>query len=1019
MIELPNNCHKTDNCRISFPVICVGLCAAILLLANVSFSQGKYGKFENYDVNDGLSQNSVWQILQDSLGFMWFVTSDGLNRFDGENFKVFRNDPNDSNTLRNNHIGHIVLGTNNDIWISSHNGIDRYNSLKGRVERFYTIHRKEEWWCNIINFDNGLLWFWIQNDGIYALNTRTKKIERYIRWDAIADTNDECYKAINVGTDELWFLFYNKGLVRYHKKSGLKEVICRFKYRLDERVLLKNFGDSLVLFGGVSKENVVGIYHFRTGKMSFFGMNTDVVTDVAILGNDVLISAKENGLFSATLHEFLCGGKIWSGSSLIADKGIFLSVYFDRAGVLWAGTDGAGAYKGIPNYRAFRQYINTASGPKLVKSVFTQDSLIYACSGNNYIDVFKTDGRFVKVLKGAAQGNFKSIAANVRENKTAYWLMGEGCFGIYDLITGTFADYMPAIHKIDTSAKLYLHYCSVHKQGNDTVFAGFGGALFRLNKGGKKTQYVPEIVRHFGDCRITCITSSGSKVAVSTVSDLYLFHTKTNKWERVFGVKTDLIKCLLFYDDSIIWAGTENGLYRCSLNSGAVKRYDEKDGLPNSFIYGIIRHDDHLWISTNKGLSRYSVTGRIFTNYTPDDGLQSNEFNTGAFHKGEGQRLYFGGPNGVNGFHDTDIKDNPFQPITQLTGIRLFDEPLNVDTAYSRMSVLVLPYDKNTLSFEFAALEFSNSKLNQYAYMMEGLDKGWIASGNRRFARYPNLPPGEYRFKIKASNNNGKWQQEPKIINIIITKPYWQRTWFVVLCVILCIVLIVFIVLLLQRQQFRKRLRQIELQQKIQAERERISRDLHDNVGSQISYLVSNIDWITQHEIAEHEKHKRLTSLSDTAQGLMSNMRETIWALNKADISIDEFADKLKAFARHMLQYNDSIRFQSEEYLTNGYVFEPGEALNIFRICQEAVNNAIKHSDASLILLKIWSDGPGTFTLELSDNGKGYMTTETTGSGHYGLDNMKQRAAEYDVLLQVISTIGDGTRVILNKQKVS
>ena len=370
----------------------------------------------------------------------------------------------------------------------------------------------------------------------------------------------------------------------------------------------------------------------------------------------------------------------------------------------------------------------------------------------------------------------------------------------------------------------------------------------------------------------------------------------------------------------------------------------------------------------------------------------------------------------MNGFHDTDIKDNPFKPLVQITGIKLFDEPLKSDTAYELISAIGLPYNRNTLSFEFAALEFSSPKLNRFAYMMEGLDQSWILSGSRRFARYPNLPPGTYHFLVKACNNNDVWTTLPRSITIVITPPLWQNKLFLIFCFIGLIAAIFGAVTFIQKRRFARKLRQIELQQKIQSERERISRDLHDNVGAQISYLVSNIDWITQHEIAEHDHRQRMSSLSSTAKNLMSNMRETIWALNKPEISFDEFADKLKSFALQMIQFNPAIKFHSEEQITSDFHFAPGEALNIFRICQEAITNAIKHSGASAIDLKLHTGDQGRFSITVTDNGKGFHEGSSSQKGHYGLENMKQRAAESKVDLRIISEAGKGTSIIVGRE---
>ncbi len=943
------------------------------------------------------------------------LTSDGVNRFDGENFKVFRCDPNDTNSLGSNRVYNFVEGKDNDVWIGDLVGIDRYNATLDKMERFFTFHKDIVY--TIISVDKSKLWFWTGENKIYSLDINTKKIGACIDMNGLTGNSDsdKCVKITAHGTDELWCLFSKRGLVRYNKRTQKADLISSLSVIKDEMILLSSLNDSIVLFGSHNKANALNVVNTHTGRIYHHELNSDIVKAAIVTGGDLLVALKENTILRVAYNDIFNDHTPLSIKDEIAFNGIFLDLFCDRSGVLWAGTDGAGFYKSIPNYRMFQHIKLPPPNPKLTKSIFSRDSLVYACSFNNYIDVLTADGRFIKQAKSSGEQSFISIAANARESASAYWLMGENCFGIYDLATGTFKDMLPAVRALDKDAAIILHYCAVHKAGNGDVYAGFTNSLYRLTKGADGG-YTPHFIKSFGTNRITFITSRGNSVAFCNVFNLYVYHPETEKMDSIFGMRTDLIKCLEYQDDTIIWAGTENGLYRCDLKNKSIRRFEEKDGLPNSFIYGIIRQNDHLWMSTNKGLSCYSIKENRFRNYTIEDGLQSNEFNTRAFHLAGDGTMYFGGPNGLNGFHDTDIKDNPFAPQVQITGIRLFDEPYKTDTACELLSLISLPYNRNTLSFEFAALEFSNPKLNRYAYMMEGLDESWIQSGNRRFARYGNLPPGTYHFMVKACNNNDVWQTNPKSITVIITPPFWQNKLFLFACAAGLVGIIVLAVTFIQKRRFARKLRQIELQQKIQNERERISRDLHDNVGAQISYLVSNIDWITQHEIAENEKRQRMSSLSSTAKNLMSNMREAIWALNKPEISFEEFADKLKAFAQQMVQFDPGIRFQSEEHITDGFNFAPGEALHIFRICQEVITNAIKHSGASSIDLKLHSGSQGAFSITVADNGRGFDENNAANEGHYGLENMKQRAAESKVELKIVSEVGRGTTVIIVRQ---
>jgi serine phosphatase RsbU (regulator of sigma subunit) len=251
------------------------------------------------------------------------------------------------------------------------------------------------------------------------------------------------------------------------------------------------------------------------------------------------------------------------------------------------------------------------------------------------------------------------------------------------------------------------------------------------------------------------------------------------------------------YEDrsGVLWIGTNGGgLNKFDREKETFTHYRKKDGLPNDIIYGILEDNQgNLWLSTNKGLSKFNPRTQIFNNYDVEDGLQSNEFNGMAYHKNRSGEMFFGGLKGFNAFYPDSVKDNPFIPPIVITDLQIFNEPVGIkDDSPLRKHIteteeIMLSYKDNVFSFEFAALNFTNPKKNQYKYLMEGFDEDWISSGTRRFVTYTNLDPGEYVFRVKGSNNDGLWNEEGASVKIIITPPFWETWWFRALSAMLVI----------------------------------------------------------------------------------------------------------------------------------------------------------------------------------------------------------------------------------------
>ena len=523
---------------------------------------------------------------------------------------------------------------------------------------------------------------------------------------------------------------------------------------------------------------------------------------------------------------------------------------------------------------------------------------------------------------------------------------------------------------------------------------------------------IPAIVHQFKGEVLSCAFEDSRKLLwVGTNIGVYCIENGVA--EKVVLPQAELIKTIAEDKANNIWVGTIKGIYVLDPDKKIIAHYDENNGLSNRFIYGILRDDDgNMWFSHNKGLSEYVAATRSFRHFDRNDGLQSNEFNTGAYFKSADGELFFGGINGVNSFYPREIKDNMSVPVVKITSIKLFDVPMKTDSAYWNIHALRLPYTDNSLSFEFAALEYTNPIKNRYAYMMEGVDRGWIMEGYKRFARYAALPPGHYVFKVKAANNDGVWQEQPVCISIDIIPPFWQRPWVILLAFLLFIACLSGIIIWIQKQRHKREIRALELKQKIQLERERISRDLHDTVGTQLSLISNNIEWVAHplKEITENEKNEKLNFVNTTARDIIATLRETIWALNKQQIPIEEFSDKLKAFVQKQLSIYPEITLDFNEQISVNVILGPSEALDLFRICQEAIANALKFAHATILYIQVFSSDE-RYKVSIGDNGSGFDISKVDPAIQNGIENMRFRAGDIGANFTIIAEPGKGTSI--------
>lgn len=415
--------------------------------------------------------------------------------------------------------------------------------------------------------------------------------------------------------------------------------------------------------------------------------------------------------------------------------------------------------------------------------------------------------------------------------------------------------------------------------------------------------------------------------------------------------------------------------------------------MANSYVYGILEDDKHnLWLSTNGGLIYFDRKNNSFQNFSANDGLQSNEFNTGAFYKSASGNFYFGGIKGFNWFKNInpDLTDYAHKPSVAVTDIFLNDRRFKEDSVFLKNKTINLSYYQNNVVFNFAALDFTRPEANKIQYRLENWDPHWVTT-QAKTVRYSNLSPGHYVFKIKACNADGVWSDEQSIV-VFIQAPFWKRWWFYSLMGAIILIAAVFITKAIAKRKFRRQLHDLEKQRLVEQERNRISRDMHDEIGSGLTQIALMSELMQTQKKADEELKKDVGNISSSARKLVESMSEIIWALNPQNDSLENLLAYLREQTlayfepfdiRYSIQFPDELPFIR---LSNE------QRRNLFLVAKEALNNALKHSGADTINLSMAYQN-NSIHFYISDNGKGIDESKIKIASN-GLRNMKKRMAD-------------------------
>ena len=788
-------------------------------LPQYGISQTNNILFQHISTDQGLSQVTVNCILQDSKGFMWFGTQDGLNRYDGYTFTVYRNDPENLDSVSQNYITTIVEDKKEFIWIGTRmNGFSRFSPTTGTYKHFIHAPHNPNSLSNNAIADicidrENLLWIATNGGGVNQFNPKTG-IFTFYRHEpkdpgSLSSNTVNCIFQDAEGT--IW-MGTHTGLDRLDLKSG------QFTHYLNVPGNALSLSDSEITSiyrdgsgplwvgtrqGGLNEwDPITGTFkHFMFSNGKPGSLSHNWVSKILGSRTGILwIGTKGGGINRLDPHTETITHYSGDPDNLRAlNDDDIRSVYEDRTGILWFGTFNGGINKFDPRTAAFVNYTHNSHdanslGAKSITAICEERSGILwvgTANGLNRCDPHKETFKIYKNNPADRRSlSNNDVWAIYEDAGGTLWIGTRNGLNRFDPETETFYRYFND-PRVPTSLS-NNDILAIYETGPDRLWIGTSqGGLNEFNRHKK-------IFKHYKNDPLAPNSLSSNFVLsickdhlnnlwIGTLEGLNRLDLQSGKIHRYFmepgnpgSLSYNIIGSIYEDRNGRLWIGTSGGGLNLYLPSQDTFRHYQQDVGLHNVINGILEDNNgYIWLSSNQGIFKFDPVAETFNQFDVSDGIQGNEFNLGAYFKNTSGRLYFGGVNGLTAFFPSEVTTNPYAPPMAITSIQKLNKEINSGKPVSGISELQLTYKDYVISFEFAALDFAAPMKNHYAYKMEGFDRQWMTTdAKKRFATYTNLNPGEYLFRVKGSNNHGVWNTKNAAITIKIIPPFWQTFWF-------------------------------------------------------------------------------------------------------------------------------------------------------------------------------------------------------------------------------------------------
>jgi len=788
--------------------LCITILAMVISLYFSGLTQAQYPvlRFEHVSTEDGLSDEDVTAIMQDNRGFMWFGTQDGLNRYDGYEIITFKFDPDNFHSLSNNWITTLHQDTSGMIWIGTKDG--GLNTFDPITEKFTRYQDNPD---NPNSFDvstiydiyqdtDEIIWF-ATNKGLTAMSLSNPiNINHF----SIDDYDADITAMIEDHLGMFW-LATKKGVFTFDRQT---ETFMLTKIK-DSDASMMNMREVKSICE--DSNNIIRV-SMSSGYFMRFDRKTNTFTSFTNgeYGSTISTAYEDSngtlwlgslkdglGKFDIDTEEIITNYEHDPTNSTSLSDNAVTAIYEDRGGILWVGTR-EGVNKFNPATTAFNHYRYIPGKPSLnrgsVLSIYEDSKGMVWIGTDQGLSRFDHDNLkftlFINKLNEPTTLSQNLVSAIYEDKSNTLWIGTGHGLNKFDSETETFTAYYHDPENPNSLSNDSI--TAIYEDNKGMLWLGTIAGLNKFDRSSETfTRYLhdPDNDESLSDDRVTVIyKDSNDSLWIGTENGLNEFDLEDNDIIRYqhnsknpASLSNNHITSIYEDDDEYVWIGTQGGgLNKCMRLGNIFIHYRQKDGLASDTVYGILGGGHgNLWLSSDKGLTNFNLEEGTYETYHAVDGLQGDEFYAGAYHQNERGKLFFGGVNGFNMFHPDEIEKNMHAPETAL----LVFKSLNQDEKWDFFSTfptdnLIIHHGSHFVHFTFVGLDYANSAENQYQYKLEGRDSKWMdVEGEGRGASFASLDGGQYIFHVRASNNDGMWNEEGLAIPFTVTTPFY-KTWF-------------------------------------------------------------------------------------------------------------------------------------------------------------------------------------------------------------------------------------------------